>query len=114
MTFLLLLSLHSMSLIWPHSGRADDPVLCSRVFAEGLCRSVPTEVAREILGGDAVESSEPFLQAPLISVHMVDVIFRRLRLWTARRGHSVNLEPSASREGGDGRTAVAPEIRGRS
>ena len=47
----------------------------------------------------------------MVGVHIVDVIFRRLWPWVARRGEDVDLELGAPGECRDGRTPIAAKYR---
>ena len=100
-------------LIWPYSSGSPDPGFCGGGRAEGLHCSAPAEVGRKVFGGDAVEAPEPFLQSAMVGVHVVDVIFWRLRLRIARRGQNVDIEFGAPRERCDGRSAIAAKVRRR-
>src|SRR5271156_194001 len=100
-------------LMWPYAGGTHDPGLRRHGGRESLHRSSPTQVGRKVLGGDAVEAPEPFLQSAMVGVHVVDVIFRRLRLRIARRGQNVDIELGAPRERCDGRSAIAAKVRRR-
>ena len=84
--------------MWSYAGGTHDPSLRRHGGRESLHRSSPTQVGRKVFGGDAVEAPEPFLQSAMVSVHVVDVIFRRLRLRIARRGQNVDIELGAPRE----------------
>src|SRR5450631_3669653 len=98
-------------LIRSHSDGSHYPGFGGRGGPEGLHRSAPTEVGRKVFGGDAVEAPEPFLESPMVGVHIVDVIFWRLRPRVARRGQDVDLELGAPRECRDGRTPIAAKRR---
>ena len=58
-----------------------------------------------------MEAPEPFLEPPVVGVHVVDVIFRRLRDRGARRGQDVDFELGAPRECRDGRPPIAAKWR---
>ena len=100
-------------LIWAYAGGTHDPSLRRHGGRESLHRSSPTQVGRKVLGGDAVEAPEPFLQSAMVGVHVVDMIFRRFRLRIARRGQNVDIEFGAPRERCDGRSAIAAKVRRR-
>ena len=100
-------------LIWPYAGGAHDPGFRGEGGAQGLHRSAPAQVVRKVLGGDAVEAPEPFLQSAMVDVHVVDVIFRRLGLRIARRGQDMDIELGAPRERRDGRSSIAAKVRRR-
>ena len=71
-------------LIWTQSGGAHDPGVRDRVCLEGLDRSPPAQIAREVLGGDAMEAPHPLLQPAVVGVHVVDMEI--WRLWLRRAG----------------------------
>src|SRR5271170_6349318 len=100
-------------LIWSHSRGSHDPGFGSRGGSESFDRSAPAQIAREVLGGDAVEAPDPFFESAILVVHVVDVMFWRLWLWVFWSGQHVEFESGASRERGNGRPSIATKVRGR-
>src|ERR1700758_3672673 len=103
--------LYRTLLIWPQSGGAHDPGVRGRVCREGLDRSPPAQIAREVLGGDAMEAPHPLLQPAVVGVHVVDMEIWRLRLRRAGCGQDMELDPGAWSEGGNRRTPIAAQFR---
>src|SRR5271168_1030063 len=100
-------------LIRSHSRGSHDPGFGSRGGSESFDRSAPAQIARKVLGGDAVEAPDPFFESAMVGVHVVDVMFGRLRLWVSGSGQHVEFESGASRERGNGRPSIAAKVRGR-
>ena len=69
-------------------------------------RSAPTEVARQVGGGDAVEAPHPFLRTAVIGVDIVDVELRR-----ARGRQHAGLDPGAPGKSTDCLAAIAAPLR---
>ena len=99
-------------LVGTQSGGAHDPGLGVRRGSEGFDGSPPTQVVREVGGGDPMEAPDPFLEAAVVGIHVVDVQIRCLRQRNARRGQDMELDPGAPSECGDRRTSVAAQFRG--
>src|ERR1700689_381824 len=99
-------------LIRSHSRGSHDPGFGSRGGSESFDRSAPAQIARKVLGGDAVEAPDPFFESAMVGVHVVDVMFGRLRLWVsgsgqhslslARRANAVMADPPSQQKSVDG------------
>ena len=74
-------------------------------------RSAPTEVARQVGGGDAVEAPHPFLRTAVIGVDSVDGELRRARFWRSRGRQHVGLDPGAPGKSTDCLAGIAAPIR---
>ena len=53
-------------------------------MAECLERAAPAEVVRQVLGRDAMEAAQPFLQPRMISIDVVEVEIGRVWVRLAR------------------------------
>lgn len=109
--FNLSLLLRSL-LIWPQSGCSHKPCRWIGRGSESFDRSPPTQIIREVYGGDAMEPPHPFLETAVVGVHVVDVQIRCVRQWTAWRGQNMERHPGTARECLDGRAAVTAQFRG--
>ena len=64
----------------------------------------------EILGGDAVERAQPFLQTPMVSVDVVDMQVRGLAPGAAGRGQDAAGDLCLAGEADDRLAAIAAEL----
>src|SRR5271165_2458334 len=97
-------------LVWPISDGAFDPVLWSGLVGPGFERASPAEIVWQVLGGDAVETAEPLLEAAVVGVDVVDVQVGRLRGRFSRRGHGMKRYFGFAGEGGDRPASVADQV----
>ena len=70
----------------------------------------PAEVAGQVLGGDAVEATEPLFEAAVIGVDVVDVEVRRFGRRFSGRGHGVERDAGFAGESRDRPAAVADQM----
>src|SRR5271170_4493780 len=101
-------------LIRTHSRGTHDPSFGCHFGSEGFHCSMPAQIARKILGGDAVEPTDPSFESAMVGVHVVDVMFGRLRPRVSGCGQDVDFEFGATRERRDGRPSIAAKVCGRS
>ena len=80
------------------------------MISPGFEGASPSEVAWQVLGGDAVEAGEPLLEAAVVGVDVIDVEVRRLGGWLSRGRHGVERNPGSAGESGNRLAAVADEM----
>ena len=100
-------------LIGTHPRSAHDPSFGGHFGSEGFHCSAPAQITPKILGGDAVEPTDPFIESAVVGVHVVDVMFGRLRPRVSGCGQDVDFEFGATRERRDGRPSIAAKVSGR-
>ena len=90
---------------------APNPGWGSELISPGFEGASPSEVAWQVLGGDAVEAVEPLLEAAVVGVDVIDVQVRRLggRLFPAK-AWAVKGNFGLAREGGQRLAAIADEM----
>jgi hypothetical protein len=66
-------------LIWPESDRSKDKILGDDLLAQRLKSAAPAKVVGQVLRRDAMEGAQPFLEAAVVGIDVVDVEIRRLR-----------------------------------
>ncbi len=98
-----------MLLIRPQSHCPENDRGGGSSLPEGFQRPPPTEIVRQVLGGDAVEAAQPFLQSAVLGVDVVEVVVRRQWVWLARPRQDMRDDLGPPREGDDGTAAVAAE-----
>jgi hypothetical protein len=67
--------------------RSASSIFRATAVAPGFESAAPSEIVRQVLGGDAVEAVEPLFEAAVVGVEVVDVQMGRFRGWLSRREH---------------------------
>ena len=84
--------------------------MAGRVVGPGFEGAAPAEVAWQVLGGDAVETVDPLLEAAVVGVDIVDVQVGRRGSRLSRRRHGVKGDLGPAREGGQRLAAIPNEM----
>jgi hypothetical protein len=95
-------------LAWTVGDGAFAPGLRSEVVSPGFEGASPSEMAGQVLCGDAVEARQPLLEVAVVGVDVIDVQARRLRGRLSRPRHGP--WKAIPGEGGDRLSAVADEM----
>src|SRR3954454_13005407 len=100
-------------LIWTESDGSEDKILGHDLLAQRLQSAAPAEVIRQVLGRDAMERTQPFLEAAVVGIDVVDVEIGGLRVGLARHWQDMGWDASPAGEGEDRGATIATEFDGR-
>src|SRR5271165_654554 len=99
-------------LIWAESDRSKDKILGHDLLAQGLQSTAPAKVIGQVLRRDAMEGTQPFLEAAVVGIDVVDVEIGCLRVGLAGHWQDVGWDASPAGEGNDRGATVATEFVG--
>ena len=97
-------------LVWAVPDGTAQPRLGLSGGTQGLYGPTPSKVIVEIFGGDAMERAQPFLEATVIAVDVVDVEIGCPRPWPAGRWKDVAGDFCLACEGDDRLAAIATQL----
>src|SRR5208282_1302352 len=86
-------------LIWAESDRSKDKILGHDLWAQGLQSTAPAKVIGQVLRRDAMEGTQPFLEAAVVGIDVVDVEIGCLRVGLAGHWQDVSWDASPAGEG---------------
>src|SRR5271166_3596197 len=98
--------------IWAESDRSKNKIVGHDLLAQGLQSAAPAKVIGQVLRRDAMERTQPFLEAAVIGVDVVDVEIGCLRVGLAGHWQDVGWDASPAGEGNDRGATVATEFVG--
>src|SRR5271166_2651333 len=81
-------------LIWAESDRSKDKILGHDLLAQGLQSTAPAKVIGQVLRRDAMEGTQPFLEAAVVGIDVVDVEIGCLRVGLAGHWQDVGWDAS--------------------
>src|SRR3954454_21789494 len=99
-------------LIWTESDGSEDKILGHDLLAQRLQSAAPAEVIGQVLRRDAMEGRQPFLEAAVVGIDVVDVEIGCLRAWLARHWQDVGWHASPAGEGDDRGATIATDFVG--
>src|SRR3954453_6321612 len=98
--------------MWAESDGSEDKILGHDLWAQRLQSAAPAKVIGQVLRRDAMEGAQPFLEAAVVGIDVVDVAIGRFRVGLARHWQDVGWDSSPTGEGNDRGATIATEFVG--
>src|SRR3954447_12155292 len=100
------------SIIWAESDSPEDKILRHDLLAQRLQSAAPAEVIGQVVRRDAMEGTQPFLEAAVVGIDVVDVEIGCLRVGLAGHWQDVGWDASPAGAGDDRGATIATEFVG--
>src|SRR3954453_17965160 len=96
--------------MWAESDGSEDKILGHDLWAQRLQSAAPAEVIGQVLRRDAMEGTQPFLEAAVVGIDVVYGEIRRLRVGFTGHWQDVGWDAGPAGEGDDRGATIATEF----